>query len=201
MAEPSARGARPAAARRVFGVDPGTRVVGWAVISSTADGRHALTSGTWRLGSSDLPLPERLHRLHQMLSAMLQLHQPTELALEAAFVGPNVRSALRLGEARGVVMMTAAAAGLPVEEIPPATVKRRVAGAGAASKEQVERLVRMRLGLPHMKFATADESDAVAVAFCALLAGQGRAAGLPADAGLRGRRARGVLPAGARIQT
>jgi crossover junction endodeoxyribonuclease RuvC len=200
VAEPSARGAQLSAARRVFGVDPGTRVVGWAVLSAGADGTHALTSGTWRLGGSDLPLPQRLHRLHQMLSAMLQLHQPTELALEAAFVGPNVRSALRLGEARGVVMMTAAAAGLPVEEIPPATVKRRVAGAGAASKEQVERLVRMRLGLPHLKFSTADESDAVAVAFCALLAGQGRAGGVPASAGIRTRRGRAALPAGARLQ-
>lgn len=184
----------------MFGVDPGTRVVGWAVLTQGEDRGIAVVSGTWRLGGSEVPVPVRLLRLHELLKAVLHLHKPTELAIEAAFLGQNVRSALRLGEARGVVMMAAAASGLQVEEIPPATVKRRVAGAGAASKEQLERLVRMRLGQPDLLFASSDESDAVAIALCALLAGDGRAAGVPVSAGTRSRRARAALPAGARIQ-
>lgn len=200
MANSPAGRETPSAPRRVLGVDPGTRVVGWAVLTARAAGGAEVASGTLRLGGSDVPLPIRLHRLHEGLLSVLQLHRPTELAIEAAYLGQNVRSALRLGEARGVVMMAAAAAGLPVEEIPPATVKRRVAGAGAASKEQVERLVRMRLGQPDLRFDSADESDAVAVALCALLAGEGRAGGLPATARTRSRNRR-ALPAGARLQT
>jgi len=200
VAEPTAGGKAAIATRRVLGVDPGTRVVGWAVLTPRAAGGASVASGTWRLGGSEVPVPVRLQRLHEGLVSVLQLHQPTELAIEAAYLGQNVRSALRLGEARGVVMMAAAAAGLTVEEIPPATVKRRVAGAGAASKEQVERLVRMRLEQPELRFGSSDESDAVAVALCALLAGEGRAGGLPASAGARSRRGRTALPAGARLQ-
>lgn len=194
------RRASPPAARRVLGVDPGTRVAGWALLANTAQGAISLVSGTWRLGASELPAPQRLLKLHELMSAVVREHQPTALAIESAFLGPNARSALRLGEARGVVMLAAAAAGLAVEEIPPATVKRRVAGAGAASKEQIERLVRLRLGLGDCSFGSSDESDAVAVALCAWLAGDGRAGGLPASAGIRSRRGRAALPAGARIQ-
>ena len=186
MAEPTAGGKTATATRRVLGVDPGTRVVGWAVLTPRAAGGASVASGTWRLGGSEVPVPVRLHRLHEGLVSVLQLHQPTELAIEAAYLGQNVRSALRLGEARGVVMMAAAAAGLTVEEIPPATVKRRVAGARAASHDR--------------RFGSADESDAVAVARCALRAGERRAGGRPASAGARSRRGRTALPAGARLQ-
>ncbi len=176
---------------RVLGVDPGTRVVGWAVLEPQVRGVWRVASGIWRLGGSETALPLRLHRLCIALSETLRVHAPVRVALESAFFGRNARSALRIGEARGVVMMAAAAAGLPVEEIPPATVKRRIAGAGAATKEQVERLVRVHLGQPDLQFDSADESDAVAVALCSLLAVAG-----PPPA----RRGRAVLPAGARIQ-
>jgi crossover junction endodeoxyribonuclease RuvC len=175
----------------VLGVDPGTRVVGWAVLEPQVQGVWRVASGVWRLGGSEIALPQRLHRLCSALSETLRAHAPARVALEAAFFGRNARSALRIGEARGVVMMAAAAAGLPVEEIPPATVKRRVTGAGAATKEQVERLVRVHLGQPDLQFDSADESDAIAVALCSLLAMSGP---LPA------RRGRAALPAGARIQ-
>lgn len=182
------------AARRVLGVDPGTSVVGWAVVERRPRGFARLASGTWKLGRATRPLPERLRALNELLAGAIAEHRPAALALESAYFGRNARSALRLGEARGVVMMTAAAARLPVEELPPASVKRRVAGAGAATKEQVGRMVRVHLGEPDAEFSAEDESDAVAVALCALFG-----AGAPAAARGATRRARS-LPAGARLQ-
>ena len=91
------------------------------------------------------------------------------LSLEAAFFGKNARSALRLGEARGVVLVTAQEHGMQLIELPPAQVKRRVTGAGAASKEQVARLVAAQLGLDEAEFGCTDQSDAAAVAYCGLL--------------------------------
>ncbi len=180
----------------MLGVDPGTRLAGWAVLDAHPQRVTRVASGVWRLGGSALPLPERLHRLAQELERVLDAHAPRALALEAAFFGRNARSALRIGEARGVVMMAAAARGIPVLEIPPATVKRRVAGAGAASKEQTQNVVRMHLGLPELRFEGPDESDAIAVALCALMAAQSRAPAARAG----GRRATRSMPAGARLQ-
>lgn len=181
------------AATRVLGVDPGTGVVGWAVVARCGAGYARVASGVWRLGRATRPLPERLRDLHERLGAAILAHAPERLALESAFFGRNASSALRLGEARGVVMMTAAQHGLVVEQLPPASVKRRVAGAGAASKEQLQKMVRMHLAEPTVAFAAEDESDALAVALCALLQG---ASAAPVRAA---RRARG-LPQGARLQ-
>lgn len=179
---------------RVLGVDPGTSSVGWAVVETRGRSFVRLASGVWRLGRASRPLPERLHDLHRRLGEEIGRHAPAVLALESAFFGRNARSALRLGEARGVVMMSAAQAGVPVAEISPASIKRRIAGAGAASKEQVGRMVRLHLAEPHADFAQSDESDALAVALCALLEGGSTRAACCA----RGR-AR-ALPAGARLQ-
>lgn len=155
---------------RVLGVDPGTQLAGWAVLERLPDGRlHYCASGLCRLGRSPKPIAERLHAFHQELAAQLKHWQPQALALEGAFFGLNARSALRLGEARGVVLLAAAAADCPVHELPPSTVKARVAGAGQASKDQVEDLVRMHLSDAPESFASADEADAVAMALCLLL--------------------------------
>lgn len=178
---------------RVLGVDPGTGVVGWGVVELRGAGYARIASGAWRLGRATRPLPERLRDLHERLDAAIREHAPDRLALESAYFGRNAASALRLGEARGVVLMTAAQRGLAVEELPPASVKRRVAGAGAASKEQLQRMVRVHLAEPAVAFGSEDESDAVAVALCALLQG---GAAAPQRAA---RRPRG-LPQGARVQ-
>lgn len=155
---------------RVLGIDPGTQLVGWAVAESGAGGKLTrIDSGVWRLGRSPKPMGERLKILFEELQQQLQSAQPTVVALESAFVGKNVHSALKLGEARGVVLVAAELAGVPVIEIPPATIKARVAGAGAASKENVERLVLMHFDLPDHAVATADESDALAIAASVLM--------------------------------
>jgi crossover junction endodeoxyribonuclease RuvC len=134
------------------------------------------------------------------LAAVVREHGPEQLALEAAFFGKNAHSALRIGEARGVVMMTCAEAGLNVLELPPAVVKRRIAGAGAATKEQIARLVTLRLGLPEdSTFSTFDESDALAVAMCGLDL-HARAEVLPDLKSKTSGRTKSGLPPGASIQ-
>ena len=155
---------------RVLGVDPGTQLAGWAVLERLPDGRlRYCASGLCRLGRSPKPIAERLHGLHQELSEQISAWQPQALVLEGAFFGLNARSALRLGEARGVVLLAASEADCPIHELPPSTVKARVAGAGQATKDQVESLVRMHLSDAPESFASADEADAVAIALCLLL--------------------------------
>ena len=121
------------------------------------------------------------------------------LAVNLVVLAPNAQSALRLGEARGVILQVCGKHEVPVHEIPPATVKRRVAGAGAASKERLAELVRAQFSLPEAEFAAEDESDALAVAACYLMErGAAHVAGAPVPRGA-GSKARG-LPRGAREQ-
>ncbi|MCP4093609.1 MAG: crossover junction endodeoxyribonuclease RuvC [Planctomycetes bacterium] len=188
---------------RVLGIDPGTQLVGWAVGEKESGGQLTrIDSGVWRLGRSPKPMGERLRILFDELQKQLQRSQPTVVALESAFFGKNARSALKLGEARGVVLVAAELAGVPVIEIPPATIKARVAGAGAASKENVERLVCMHFGLSDHAVATADESDALAIAASVLMDPRhSEATSLDSAKSVGNRSAkRGKLPPGASFQ-
>lgn len=191
--------------QRILGIDPGTRDVGWAVLEAAADGAPTCVgSGTLRLGTSKDPVAERLLRLRQELLSLVESHHPGRLVLEAAFFGKNARSALRIGEARGVVMVSCAESGMAVVELPPAVIKRRIAGTGAATKEQIARLVALRLGLPDgHQFTTFDESDALAVALCGLDLEQ-RALIVPGVGDLPTSSARrlrsGEIPPGASVQ-
>lgn len=175
----------------VLGVDPGTQRAGWALVGRDSQGGAVhVASGTWLLGDSRRPVAERLFRLRSEMLELLQSFRPEMLALESAFFGKNARSALRLGEARGVILMTAQEQGLSLLELPPTVVKRRIAGAGRANKEQVARLVSTQLEL-HEPITCTDQSDAVAVALCGLLDGSGvTASGAP----------RAGLPKGASLQ-
>jgi crossover junction endodeoxyribonuclease RuvC len=156
-------------ARRILGIDPGTQKVGWAVLEESSVGKPSyLASGSWRLGDSRVPLSERLVRLQREVQQVVARFDPHTLALEAAFLGKNVRSALRLGEARGVVIANVCQPGVALLELPPAQVKLRVAGNGNANKAQLARLVAVQLELEN-DFESEDESDAVAVAFCGVL--------------------------------
>jgi crossover junction endodeoxyribonuclease RuvC len=124
-------------------------------------------AGVIRVGGSELGLGERLRRIGDGLDALLRRLGVDQVALEEAFFGKSVQSALRIGEARGVVILATARADLPLFQYAPATIKRSVCGAGAASKERVGSLVATWLGLaapvrPH------DASDALAVALCHL---------------------------------
>jgi crossover junction endodeoxyribonuclease RuvC len=157
---------------RVLGVDPGTAVTGWGVVER-AGGRVAhLGHGTVRIRRG-VPLTEKLAAVHRGLAECCGRWRPAVLALEKSFVGPNVQSAFRLGEVRGVAMLAAAAAGLPVVEYSPAEVKLAVVGTGRADKSQVARAIarELVLGAP----LAADAADALAIALCHLYTGRLRA--------------------------
>jgi crossover junction endodeoxyribonuclease RuvC len=150
---------------RVLGIDPGTSVTGWGVVEATPGDPRWVASGVIRL-SACLDHPGRLRRIHDAVSELIREHEPQELSLEKAFVSRNVQSALRLGEARGAVLIAAAESGLAVFEYSPAEVKQSVVGYGQAQKEQITRGVTWLLSIGPVSLA--DEADALAVALCHL---------------------------------
>lgn len=164
----------------MLGIDPGTRITGWGVVERVDDARGGspflLGGGTLRLVAygvlkppADAPIAARLARIHQGVRAVLEEHAPDAVGVEEAFGGKNIRSAIRLGEARAVCMLAAALAGRDVHEVPPALVKKAVAGHGGAGKDTVREAVARLLGLaPDAPLPTYDASDALAVAVCAL---------------------------------
>jgi crossover junction endodeoxyribonuclease RuvC len=150
---------------RVLGIDPGTSVTGWAVLEAATPTPERVASGSAKL-SSDSPLSNRLGRIHDLVRELILRYEPGALSLEKAFVARNVQSALRLGEARGAVLVAAASCGLSVFEYSPAEVKVAIVGYGRADKAQILRGVALVLGLSDVD--RADEADALAAAFCHL---------------------------------
>lgn len=158
----------------MLGIDPGTATCGYGVVRAGHDGRATLLEcGVVRTSATD-PLPLRLLVLADAITELLERHRPEVLALENVFHGRNARSALVLGHARGVVMLAAARRPIPVAEITPAEVKRAVTGTGAASKEQVGRMVARLLHLASPP-SPADAADGVAIALTHLMRAMPRA--------------------------
>lgn len=148
---------------RILGLDPGLRHTGWGMVESHGSRLRHLGDGV--ISSDDaLSLAERLMQLHQGLAKLLAEWQPDEAAVEHTYVNRNPAAALKLGQARGVVLLAPALFGIPVAEYQAMEVKRAVVGTGAAAKEQVADMVR-RL-LPGARLARADASDALAIAIC-----------------------------------
>jgi crossover junction endodeoxyribonuclease RuvC len=151
-------------ASRILGIDPGTRYFGYGVIERLGPGRvRYIECGVLepRRGGD---LAARLAEIAGGLREVLDELSPTVVAVEGVFHGVNARSALQLGHSRGVALATAGELALPVHEYAPATVKRAVAGNGAATKDQVSAMVRMLCGLN--RAPKHDASDALAVAIC-----------------------------------
>jgi len=147
----------------VLGVDPGTAVTGYGLVRQGTR-LEALEYGVIRT-SSNLSLSERLLVIHEELTGVLGRHRVDLVAVEQVFFSRNVRTALAVGQARGVVLLTAAAAGVPVSEYTPLEVKDAVTGYGRADKRQVQAMVRSLLGLPSVPRPD-DAADALAVAIC-----------------------------------
>jgi crossover junction endodeoxyribonuclease RuvC len=124
--------------------------------------------GTLKLASTsgrqEIPLEQRLLLIHQGLTGVIDRLKPDAFVVERVFFAKNAVSALKLGQARGVALVCGAIAGIPVFEYSPTEVKRIVAGTGAADKEQMARMLELLLG--KQEFATADASDALALAVC-----------------------------------
>ena len=149
---------------RIFGIDPGSAHTGYGCIETTA-GRHRVVACGALSPPSRAPFPEKLRAIHDGLAALLRECAPDAAAVEDLFYARNARSALTLGHVRGVVMLAAAEAGVPVAEYAPAEVKRAVAGYGRADKRQVQQMVALLLGLTAPP-EQLDVTDALAVAIC-----------------------------------
>jgi crossover junction endodeoxyribonuclease RuvC len=149
---------------RVVGIDPGTAKTGYGVIEEMA-GRLSLVSYGTICTTPDTPMPRRLLALHRELTELLALHAPETAAVERLFFQKNVRTALSVGQARGVALMALAERDVPVSEYTPPEIKQAVTGYGGAGKAQVQSMVQTLLGLPEPPKGD-DAADALAVAIC-----------------------------------
>ena len=148
---------------RVLGIDPGSINTGFAIVEYSGRSSRYIAGGTIALDESD-PLAERLVRLSKDFKKILKSYKPQELALEFLFFAKNAQSALKLGHARGVLLMHAKEAGMKVYEYTPTQVKSSICGMGRAKKDQIAQMVKMILKLsPTFKFTSQDESDALAL--------------------------------------
>lgn len=151
---------------RVLGIDPGSRATGYGVIDSSGAQARVVASGAIKPPVS-AAFPAKLLAVHDGISALIAEHSPHEVALEDAFLAKNVRTVALISQVRGVILLAAARAGVPVFEYAPRDVKMAIVGNGAAAKPQVEKMVTRLLGLTAANATTTlDESDALAVALC-----------------------------------
>ena len=149
---------------RIFGIDPGSVRTGYGCVE-TDGSRHAIVVCGAITTPALASFPDKLLAIHSRLASLLEECRPDAVAIENLFHAANVRSALKLGHARGVAMLAAVEAHLPVFEYTPAEIKRAVVGYGRAEKPQVQHMMKLLLGLsavptPH------DAADALAVAIC-----------------------------------
>jgi crossover junction endodeoxyribonuclease RuvC len=151
----------------VIGIDPGTATTGYGLVQERPDGSLEVVDFGAILTPAHTPLAERLLELHHQLNDILLLHRPESGAVEKLFFQKNVRTALNVGQARGVVLLALAEAGLPVAEYTPLEVKQAVVGYGGADKNQVQQMVRALLALEDIPRPD-DAADALAIAICHL---------------------------------
>ena len=150
----------------ILGIDPGFGRVGWGIIKK--DGK-----GEWReLGfgcietSSKKSFVERISQIHEELIGLIKKHKPTRMAVEELFFFSNVKTAIEVGQARGVILLTGVENNLPIDEFTPLQVKQAITGYGRAEKDQMQKMVAVVLGMKE-KIKSDDAADALAVALCA----------------------------------
>ena len=148
----------------VLGIDPGTAVMGYGLIESRDDDIALITSGAL-VSPARSPIGERLSYLYNELLSIISQYQPDAVAVEQPFVAKNVRSALAIGRAQAVAILAAAIKGIPTFEYTPTQIKQRVSNYGAGSKEQVQEMVKLQLGLSQVPQPN-DAADALAAAIC-----------------------------------
>lgn len=152
----------------ILGIDPGTLVMGYGVLDvEDLGGQPRMVQCGVLTAAGSTPLSQRLHELYLGLTDIMVRFRPSEMAIEEPFVARNVRSALAIGRAQAIAMLSAASHGVPVSTYPPAKVKHGVADYGRGDKEQVQRMVCLQLGLAERP-GPSDATDALAVALCHL---------------------------------
>jgi crossover junction endodeoxyribonuclease RuvC len=151
----------------VLGVDPGTATTGYGLVAEDLAGQLRLVRYGVFQTPADMPMPLRLQGIHQQMAALIHESAPDAVAVEELFFNRNVTTALTVGQARGVVLLAAAQAGLTVYEYKPAEVKQALVGYGGATKQQMQEMLRIMLELSAVPRPD-DAADAIAVAICHL---------------------------------
>jgi crossover junction endodeoxyribonuclease RuvC len=149
---------------KVLGIDPGTAACGYGIVHANGVRLQAVEFGWLQTRAQERP-ELRLKRIHDAVAALIAQHEPDAAALEESFVGADARIALSVGQARGAVLVAAAEAGIECAEHAPARVKQTVCGYGRADKGQMQRMVKLILGLADEP-SSSHEADAFAVAIC-----------------------------------
>lgn len=149
----------------VIGIDPGTATTGYGILRELDNGQLEVINYGVIQTPADQPMPERLLELYHQLNEIILLHRPESGAVEKLFFQRNVRTAISVGQGRGVVLLAMANHKLPVAEYTPLEVKQAVAGYGGADKRQVQEMVRMLLELEAVPQPD-DAADALAIAIC-----------------------------------
>ena len=148
----------------ILGIDPGTRITGWGVISLDGSDPRPVACDIIA-PPAKWPIEQRLQHIFSELGDVIANFQPSAMAVEEPFVGENVRSAMAVGEARTVAMLAGTLAGISVHHYPPARIKSLVAGYGQGDKHQVREMLRLQLGVDDLP-GSLDATDALAVALC-----------------------------------
>jgi len=148
----------------ILGIDPGLSKMGFGVIKINDEQPSLIDFGIIST-TADQPLEKRLKTIYLDLKTVIKEYQPKAMSVEGSFFGKNVRSMMMLGHARGMALLGAAQAGIPVYEYSPRKIKQSVTGNGNATKEQVKYMVQIILGLKEKKIPD-DASDALAIALC-----------------------------------
>ncbi len=151
---------------RILGVDPGTIVMGYGVIEDR-NGEISLVDCGALTVQARSPIGERLSFMYNKLLEIIARYQPDVMAIEQPFMAKNAKSALAIGRAQAIALLAAANQGIATSEYTPAQIKQRVANYGASSKEQIQEMVRLQLGLSQVP-EPSDAADALAVALCHL---------------------------------
>jgi crossover junction endodeoxyribonuclease RuvC len=157
---------QPDGSRTALGIDPGTAIVGYAVVRARGSDLSLVVCDVITTPAK-MPLARRLQQIYEELSAIIATYRPQEAAMEDLFFAKNARTAMTVGQARGVAMLALANGGLSVAEYTPRQVKQAVTGYGAAGKDQVGEMVRVLLKLTAVPRPD-DAADAAAVAICHL---------------------------------
>ncbi|TAK53609.1 MAG: crossover junction endodeoxyribonuclease RuvC [Bacteroidetes bacterium] len=150
----------------ILGVDPGTLTTGYGIIELTKGTLSVLSCDAVKNESTD-PMPVRLKKIFETLSLVMDQFNPDMLAIETAFYGKNAQSALKLGQARGVILLAAVKKNIPTHEYSPREIKKALVGHGNASKQQVQYMIQSQLQLKKLPKGF-DTTDALAVAICHL---------------------------------
>lgn len=154
----------------VLGIDPGTAATGYGVVRRASDSSVSLVEcGVIRTSARE-PLPIRIREIYDAVFALIRRHEPDAVSVEAVFHGKNAQSALKLGHARGVILLAAAHHEVMIAEYAPRQIKKAVAGTGNATKDQVGFMVQQQLKLKEVP-APADAADGVAAALCHCMVG------------------------------